>query len=74
MYACVFVWEHANVIIGTHRTEKTVSDSLELESQVVVSHLTCVLGTEFGFSGRAGHLCNHKTHCLVFSIQLLAHL
>jgi hypothetical protein len=35
-------------------------DCLELELQAVVSHSVWVLGTELGFSGRAGNTPNHK--------------
>jgi len=71
---CMFVWVHAHMSVGTHRTEKRGSDPLELESQVLVNHMTRVLGTELESSKRAVHQLNQEAHCPVSNRQLLAHL
>lgn len=44
---------------GTNINQKSLSDSLELELQAVVSYLSWVLGTELGPSTKAGHALNH---------------
>lgn len=44
---------------GTHRDQQRVLGTLELEIQVVVSHVTWVLGTEAGSSGRVVSMFNH---------------
>lgn len=56
MYVKVCVWEvgmFTCVQVHTCRCLKKASDSLDLELQVVVSHLTKVLGTKLGSSERA---------------------
>lgn len=45
----VYVWVCARVSTGTHRVQNGVSEPLELELQVVVSHP--VLGMELKSSG-----------------------
>lgn len=46
MYICVFVSICAYVCAGAKRGHDKVLDSLDLESQVIVSLLTWVLGSE----------------------------
>ena len=55
MCACVHVYIGAD----THRALKRAPDSLELELQVVVSHLMWVLGMESRSSARATHALKH---------------
>lgn len=44
----VFLWgECVHVHLGAHGGQKRVSDSLELELQAILSHLTWVLGIKF---------------------------
>ena len=55
MCACVHVYIGADA----HRALKRAPDSLELELQVVVSHLMWMLGMESGSSARATHGLKH---------------
>ena len=52
-----------HVQTGFEETRKNVSDRLELEVQMVVSHPTWVLGTKPGSSGRTASALN----CCVIS-------
>ena len=47
-------------VLAAHRDQKRVSDSLELELQMVVSHLTWVLEIESQDSGREASALNHE--------------
>jgi hypothetical protein len=44
--------EYVHLCVATSEVQKRSSDPLEIELQVVVSHLTWVLGTELRSSGR----------------------
>lgn len=48
---CVCVWLCTHMCSGTHEGQKV----LELELNIVISHLTWVLGTRYGLSARTGH-------------------
>lgn len=57
IYVYVYYCTHVSVChmcLGTRRGLKMQSGYLELELHIVVRHLTWVLGTNLGYSGRAG--------------------
>jgi hypothetical protein len=61
MYMCglhAWVYMH-HMCVEAHRDQKMALDSLELESQMVVSHLMWVLWIEPGSSARAANAPNH---------------
>lgn len=43
---CLYVYAHGRMFAGTHRGQKTTSDSPKLELQAVVSCPTLVLGAK----------------------------
>lgn len=48
----------SHVCLGAHRNQKWVFSSLELESQVDLTHATWVMRTEHGSSERTGTIFN----------------
>lgn len=54
---CVYMYVYVHECRCPQRTE--ASDPLEVRLQVVVSHLTWVLGTDLGSSGGTARSLNH---------------
>lgn len=50
----------SHVCLGAHRNQKWVFSSLELESQVDLTHATWVMRTEHGSSERTGTIFNDR--------------
>lgn len=65
IYIHIYIYIYVYIIFisiwvstGSHRGQKRVFDPLEVELQLVVSDLTCVLLTELQFSTRRIHALN----------------
>lgn len=57
-FFCLCVHMYMYVYVGDHGGQKKVSESLELELKMLVSHLTWVLETELWYSARAVTVLN----------------